>query len=208
MSLQEIQTKLNAIAQSANLGLQVNQAGKQLTVVLNRPPSNTDVDYPQVAQEMMLVLQDIRPDGMTGVKFYGREKGGKQAEWQESHTLNDTALNTTNGKSLTSKSFSQPVKSIQSTSANSFFEKFKLVQGTVGTLALLGILSILLINSFSGQKVQTVSYEYRIESIPDLMFEESMDELGEEGWELVFARRAQDSITDEFSYECIFKKVK
>jgi hypothetical protein len=35
-----------------------------------------------------------------------------------------------------------------------------------------------------------------------------MNELGEEGWELVFARRAQDSITDEFSYECIFKRAK
>jgi len=208
MSLQEIQSKLNAIAQNENLGLQVNQAGKQLTIVLNRPPSNTDVDYSQIAQEMMSVLQGMHPDGVTGVKFYGREKGGKQAEWQDFHSLNGSVLPTTSDKASPSATRNQPVGSVANTSPNNFFERFKLVQGTVSALALLGILGVLIINSFAGQKVQPVGYEYRIESIPDLTFEESMDELGEEGWELVFARRAQNSITDEFSYECIFKKAK
>jgi len=208
MSLQEIQSKLNAIAQNENLGLQVNQAGKQLTIVLNRPPSNTDVDYSQVAEEMMAVLQSINPNGVTGVKFYCREKGGKQAEWQDSQPLNNSALQTTNGKVSPPTTRNQVASSTANASSNNLFEKFKLVQGTVSALALLGILGVLIVNSFAGQKVQPVSYEYRIEAIPDLTFEESMDELGEEGWELVFARRAQDSLTDEFSYECIFKKVK
>jgi len=35
-----------------------------------------------------------------------------------------------------------------------------------------------------------------------------MNQMGTEGWELVFARRAQDSTTDEFSYEVIFKRAK
>lgn len=49
-------------------------------------------------------------------------------------------------------------------------------------------------------------WEYRIESVPDLSFDETMNEFGDEGWELVFARRAQNSITKDFSYECIFKR--
>jgi hypothetical protein len=208
MSLQEIQTKLNAIAQSEKLSVQVNQAGKQLTIVLNRPPSNMNVDYSQVAKEMLSVLQDLHPEGVTGIKFYGREKGGKQAEWQESHSLDRIVLNTVNAETRDLGSSTQLASSVQISSTNSLFEKFKLVQGTVSTLALLGILGVLLTNSFAGQKVQTVSYEYRIEAIPDLLFDETMNELGEDGWELVVARRAQNSITDEFSYECIFKKVK
>jgi hypothetical protein len=207
MSLEEIQAVLNEIARKESLGLQVNQAGKQLTVVLNRLPNNTDVDYSQVAEDMMSALLENRPEGVTGVKFYGREKGGKQAEWQESRLFDDTTSGINSGKAKPSMVSSPPTNLIQSTS-NRLLEKFKLVQETISSLALVGILIVLIINSFSGQKVQTVSYEYRIEAVPDLLFDETMNELGEEGWELVFARRAQDSITDEFSYECIFKRAK
>jgi DNA-directed RNA polymerase subunit RPC12/RpoP len=51
-----------------------------------------------------------------------------------------------------------------------------------------------------------VTWEYRIESIDDIMFESEMDKLGAEGWELTFARRAIDSITDRGIYECIFRR--
>jgi hypothetical protein len=48
-------------------------------------------------------------------------------------------------------------------------------------------------------------WQYTIESIPDLRFDAAIGALGKEGWELVFARRAQDS-AQNFAYECIFKR--
>lgn len=50
-------------------------------------------------------------------------------------------------------------------------------------------------------------WEYTIISPTDLQFEIKMDEAGEEGWELVFARRASSG-ESEFCYECIMKRPK
>lgn len=55
-----------------------------------------------------------------------------------------------------------------------------------------------------------VEWEYRIEAIPDTSFSQTINEMGKEGWELVFARRASDGATysPTFSYEIIFKRPK
>ena len=50
-------------------------------------------------------------------------------------------------------------------------------------------------------------WEYRIESVPDLGWDAGMSKLGDEGWELVFARRASGS-DEKMSYEMIFKRAK
>ena len=51
-------------------------------------------------------------------------------------------------------------------------------------------------------------WEYHIEAVPDLSFNTRMNQLGQEGWELVTARRASDGDTDNptMSYEMIFKR--
>ena len=53
-------------------------------------------------------------------------------------------------------------------------------------------------------------WEYRIESLPDRTFDQRINALGQEGWELVFARRASDGsdYSPTFSYEMIFKRPK
>lgn len=48
-------------------------------------------------------------------------------------------------------------------------------------------------------------WEYKIDSPDDRGFTQQMDKLGSEGWELVFARRASDSL-DRMGYEMIFKR--
>ncbi len=53
----------------------------------------------------------------------------------------------------------------------------------------------------------TDKWEYMIESPSDYTFSSTMDRYGEQGWELVFARRASDS-SGSMSYECIFKRRK
>lgn len=55
-----------------------------------------------------------------------------------------------------------------------------------------------------------IQWEYKIESIPDRSFDQRINAMGREGWELVFARRASDGsdYSPTFSYEMIFKRPK
>jgi len=55
-----------------------------------------------------------------------------------------------------------------------------------------------------------IQWEYRIESVPDRSFDQRINAMGREGWELVFARRASDGAdySPTFSYEMIFKRRK
>jgi hypothetical protein len=56
----------------------------------------------------------------------------------------------------------------------------------------------------------SMKWEYKIESVPDSTFESGMSALGDEGWELVFARRASsgEGSSAVFSYEMVFKRPK
>jgi hypothetical protein len=56
------------------------------------------------------------------------------------------------------------------------------------------------------QPPKDIKWEYKITAVPDANFTEDMNKLGNEGWELVFARRASGG--GEFSYEMIFKRPK
>lgn len=61
------------------------------------------------------------------------------------------------------------------------------------------------------QKINApIQWEYRIESIPDRSFDQRINAMGRDGWELVFARRASDGsdYSPTFSYEMIFKRPK
>lgn len=60
------------------------------------------------------------------------------------------------------------------------------------TLVLLAAIFALLLVSAVGRLVGT-HWEYKIASIPDTTFDKSMADLGSQGWELVFARRASTS---------------
>lgn len=53
--------------------------------------------------------------------------------------------------------------------------------------------------------VQPMKYDYMVASIPDLEWGTKAQELGQEGWEMVFARRASDG-ADNMLYECIFQR--
>jgi hypothetical protein len=53
-----------------------------------------------------------------------------------------------------------------------------------------------------------IQWEYKIESLPDRSFDQRINAMGKDGWELVFARRASDGsdYSPTFSYEMIFKR--
>ena len=53
----------------------------------------------------------------------------------------------------------------------------------------------------------TPRWQYRIVAIPDSSFETDINNLGVQGWDLVFARRVSNGENSTtFSYEMIFKK--
>lgn len=76
-------------------------------------------------------------------------------------------------------------------------------QGTVIIVMLLIVIGA----QFFSQVKPTVRWEYMLESPSDYSFTKTMNNYGEQGWELVSARRASDS-SSSMSYECIFKRPK
>jgi hypothetical protein len=81
-------------------------------------------------------------------------------------------------------------------------------QAGFALLLLTAILGLEVYSSFmqTPEPEAQTRWEYRIESPSDYSFTREMNDLGEQGWELVFARRALDSSTDDYSYEVILKR--
>ena len=208
MSSNELQALLNPIAQSKKVGLQLNESNDQLTVVLNRMPASDDVDYSDLAEKIVSVLKGTSLPHIKTVRFYGRKQGAKQTEWKSSCELATTDSNTSNRIDQVVERGATKAPYPPENSIRKFLHGLSLFQDLIMMVALLGILGILIANTLVGNKTKAVAWEYQIESVPDLLFDETMGELGGEGWELVFARRAQNAITDDFSYECIFKRKK
>lgn len=210
-TVQEIQTTLSSSLPSNNLRLQVNQTGNQLSVVINRPSDQEAVNYDDLADVLLTKLRSLSLPNITAVKLYGRPANTKQIEWQATHPLathvdkavvnSHTALN---GSSVVNGASLQKPKS----KFQNYLEQFSHYSNVISAASLLGLLLLLGFNTLAGQKAQAVVWKYKIESVPDLAFTETMNQLGTEGWELTAARRAKDSTTDDFSYECIFKRMK
>jgi hypothetical protein len=71
----------------------------------------------------------------------------------------------------------------------------------LGALALLGAMAV-----FASQLVRGPQWEYKIVSPEDYAFVIEMNDLGQEGWEVVSARRATNGEYSSPSYECILKR--
>ena len=72
-------------------------------------------------------------------------------------------------------------------------------------LVVLNLLCLLVLMRLMPKPAQ--QWEYQIESVTDANWDTGMKKLGDQGWELVFARRASDG-NDHMSYEMIFKRPK
>jgi len=204
-TVQEIQTALSSCLPSKDLRLQVNHTGNQLSVVINRSLDQKAVNYDDLANVLIIKLRSLNLPNITAAKFYGRPANTKQIEWQTSLSIKDEIA-----KPTVSNSSAVNITSSQKQKAKfqNYLEQFSHYSNVISAASLLGLLLLLGFNTLAGQKTQAVVWEYKIESVPDLAFTETMDQLGTGGWELTAARRAQDSTTDDFSYECIFKRVK
>ena len=76
-----------------------------------------------------------------------------------------------------------------------------------GVYALLVVVALLLAAIVFHFPASPPHYKYMIKTIPDGDFENQMNELGQQGWDAVSARRASDGAdSPTFSYEIIFKR--
>lgn len=134
----------------------------------------------------------------------GQVTGSKFPAWRQTINLKENEVLQT------------PIINTQTTSANSKaksnqFNIFNILiqcREIINTVFLGGILGILVFNLWWQQQPKNLQYEYKIESFEDLVFDTGINRLGDEGWELVFARRALTG--EEYSrrgiYECIFRR--
>lgn len=96
--------------------------------------------------------------------------------------------------------------------------KAGVIAGTYWGILALILLAVIATNQFimllrvafpkpapSPEPFETVRWEYGITSPPDDILDIKMDQFGNQGWELVTARRAADS-SNKMSYEMIFKR--
>lgn len=210
-SIQEVQSILSSCLANKNLALQVNQTGNQLSVMINRSANQSAIDYESVAETLLAKLRSLSLPNVTAIKFYGRLASTKQVEWQTSHPMTIETAKVKTKPSVSSFSNGNASIAISQKPKSKFqgyLEQFSQYANVISAVSLLGLLLLLGFNTLAGQKTQAVVYEYKIDSVPDLTFTETMNVQGSEGWELVFARRAKESSSDDFTYECIFKRVK
>jgi len=208
-----VQATLDEYFPDEHLEAQVTSSDTNLAVGFISSDLSPKGDYEQIAEAVMMKLRKLALPDVALVKFYCKSKKRQELTWRSSRPLvvqipqpfKKTKSNGLVGKTTTNKaSAPQTAKS----KFQGYLEQFSHYSNVISAASLLGLLLLLGFNTLAGQKTQTVTYEYKVTSIPDTAFTENMNQLGTEGWELVFARRAQDSTTDEFSYEVIFKRPK
>lgn len=87
--------------------------------------------------------------------------------------------------------------------------RFQSAQLTIIIVLLLILVGIAITQVYTGyQPPAQVTYEYMLGSEPDATLKETINKLGAQGWELVFARRVVDSLGADAKgqYEMIFRR--
>ncbi|MBN8561064.1 MAG: hypothetical protein J0L70_11105 [Leptolyngbya sp. UWPOB_LEPTO1] len=204
----DLQSTLSECLTDKSLQLQVKSMGSQLSIMINRPQNEAEVDYQAISDKLLTKLRSLNLPNVNSVKLYGRMANTQKIEWQLNQTLeaSNPAANSAiaSPPNATNSTASQKPK----TKFQTYLEQFSHYSNVISAASLLGLLVLLGFNTLAGQKTQAAVYEYKIESVNDLIFTETMNTMGTQGWELVFARRAKDSSTDDFAYEIILKRVK
>jgi len=210
----DIQSTLNDCLTDKSLQLQVKSLGTQLSIVINRPKDKGRVDYQGISEILLTKLRSLNLPDINSVKLYGRIANTQEIEWQTVQPLTiEVPKPVVSAPIATNSVFPQKGKldleqGKPKSKFQSYLEQFSHYSNVISAASLLGLLLLLGFNTLAGQKTQATLWEYKIVSVPDLTFTETMDRIGSDRWELVSARRAKDSTTDDFSYECIFRRTK
>lgn len=217
MTTEELKAALTEVIQDSGLILQVRQTGSQLVIMMNCPHQNVDARFQDTAAKLLETLIALDLPKITSAKFYGRYAGNPKPTWQQAQPLAAplSSANSTQIKEespMAVKTFVNKKNQAPSDSPPALNNVPSLLTSNLAVPILLaGILGVQILTGLAAMVSQPqadpVQWEYKVEAVPDLSFTEAMNRYGAEGWDLVTARRARDPVTDEFSYECIFKRV-
>lgn len=198
-----IASLMNKALETKGIKVQVNIKDDSLTVTAEAqelPEQSFMVDY------VRKCISKLNLARIKTIYIRGQLTGSKYPAWRQTIDLKDNkvlqipAINTSTS-STNSKSKSERV---------SIFNILVQFREIINTTLLGAILAVLAFNLWWQRQPKNVQYEYKIESLEDVVFDTSINRLGDEGWELVFARRALAGEDDSRRgiYECIFRRVK
>jgi hypothetical protein len=200
---QAIVSLMNKALEPKGITVQVSIKDDSLTITAEAkevPEQSFFVDY---------VQKSIAKLNLARIKFLyirGQGTGSKFPTWRQTINLKENEV-------LPTPIINAQTSSVNSKAKTNQFNIFNILvqfREVINTVFLGGILGILVFNLWWQRQPKDLQYEYKIESFDDIVFDIGINKLGDEGWELVFARRALTG--EEYSrkgiYECIFRRAK
>jgi hypothetical protein len=193
---QAITTLMNKALETKEITVQISITGKSMTII---GESQANVEQSFFVDYVRQTIKELKLSTVKTVYIKGQITDTKNPIWTQIIDLEDEIL-AQNGQSNFVSQFNN----------SQVFNILIQFREIINTIFLGGILGILFFNLFWEQQPKTVEWEYKTESFEDTMFDSSINRIGQEGWELVFARRALTG--EDYSrrgiYECIFKRPK
>lgn len=208
---QALATLMNRQLQPKNINIKTSFANGCLLVIAESdeaPEQRVLVDFIRKG------ITNLKPEAIKQVVIQGRSNGNTTPTWRDSFDLQLPNLST-QGDSLLSNntknnSNKSSIRISESNRLANLLKSFVNFQEVLNTAFLLGILLVLTVNLLANSKPKVTAWEYKIETIDDVTFNSTIQQLGSEGWELASARRAVsgEGATSEGVYEVIFKRPK
>ena len=197
---QAITTLMNKALETKEITVQVSITGKSMTII---GESQANVEQSFFVDYVRQTIKELKLSTVKTVYIRGQITDTKNPIWTQIIDLKDEILAQNDAQNGQSNFVSQ----FNNSQVFNILIQFREI---INTIFLGGILGILFFNLFWEQQPKTVEWEYKTESFEDTMFDSSINRIGQEGWELVFARRALTG--EDYSrrgiYECIFKRPK
>lgn len=194
-----ITTLMNKALQPKGITVQVNNVDENMTIIAE------STETPDQAFLVNYVRQSIEKLNIPTVKriyIRGQKVGSASPVWRQTINLQTNQISSDKQNSISElKSKSNKID---------IFNILVQFREITNTVILGGILGILAFNLWWERQPKVVEWEYEIQSIDDIGFSTTINKIGGEGWELVFARRALSGEGDSSRgiYECIFKRPK
>jgi hypothetical protein len=197
---QAITILMNKALETKEITVQISITDRSMTIV---GESLANIEQSFFVNYVRQTIKKLKLSTVKTVYIRGKITDSKNPIWTQIIDLEDEILVQNDAQNGQSNFVSQ----LNNSQGFNILIQFREI---INTIFLGGILGILFFNLFWEQQPKTVEWEYKTESFEDAMFDSSINRIGQQGWELVFARRALTG--GDYSrrgiYECIFKRPK
>ncbi|MBD0390840.1 MAG: type IV pilin-like G/H family protein [Nostoc sp. C3-bin3] len=198
---QAIASLMNSQLQPKGITVKTNLTSGCLMVIAE---SESEPEQSFVVNSIRNGITELKAEVIKRVVLHGRITGKKTPLWRESFEMHSTVTPQQQGSGLINSK-------MNISKSEGLANILNLVQGRrelINTVLLLGIMIVLTTNLFTSNKSRPLLWEYKIESIDDVVFDATMHRMGSDGWELTSARRALsgEGSSRQGLYEVIFKR--